>query len=422
MEPNRKWRAAQDMAFPSVVALALVVALLALGCAPAGDRAPAASGTPGKLMAEEISWMKEAAPPSPAVNDQLVAQGAQLFAENCSACHGTAGDGAGVCAPFMAPQPRDFTSGTFRFKTTPGGEMPSDSDVFKTVSAGLHGTGMPPWRFLLTDQERWAVVHYIKTFSGRFADLGPGTPVDLGAAPEVTPERIDAGRTLYAEAGCGQCHGTLGYGDGPAALTLVDDFGKAVLPRNFHKIGQFKRGYTLVDVALTVHTGNNGTPMPAFQEVYSSDQIWNIAAYVLSLGERKMSGGGTPASATQGAHLGEPDVVVQLFERNWNFVPSEIRVRQGQLVRVDFQPTDNGVGAGHGFAIDGYDQDAFINGAMVQRPKSVTFRADKAGTFVFYCSSQCSTGDLHPNMKGKLVVEPSSQAAQAAAAAAGGGR
>ncbi|HEY6394100.1 MAG TPA: hypothetical protein VIX12_01710, partial [Candidatus Binataceae bacterium] len=63
-----------------------------------------------------------------------------------------------------------------------------------------------------------------------------------------------------------------------------------------------------------------------------------------------------------------------------------------------------GLGAGHGFAIDGYDKDAFINGALVGRPKSITFIAYKAGSFTFYCATQCSTGSLHPNMKGTLIV------------------
>ena len=146
--------------------------------------------------------------------------------------------------------------------------------------------------------------------------------------------------------------------------------------------------------------------MPAFDGAFDAQQIWDLAAYVYSLGEKPLSVPGTPASATQGEHLGKPDVVIKLMERHWKFVPDVIRVRQGQVVRIDFQPTDNGLCAGHGFAIDGYDRVAFINGAMVQRPKSLTFRADKAGTFRFYCASQCSTGPLHPNMNGTLIVEP----------------
>ena len=393
-----------SMALGSMALGSVALALLALGCAEGGG--PTAGGPPGALLAERISWTREAVAPSPPVDAQLIERGAQVFAENCSACHGEAGDGAGMCAPFQLPQPRDFTKGIFRFKSTESAALPTDEDLFKTVSAGLHGTGMPPWRFLLSDQDRWAVVHYVKTFSDRFDEQAPGKPIDLGSAPELTAERIEKGRELYVQGGCGQCHGPLGYGDGPSSAALVDDFGKPVFPRNFHKIGQYKRGFTVEDIALTIHTGNNGTPMPSYRDAFTAEQIWELAGYIQSLADRHLSGGGAPAAAHQGEELGEPDVVIELFERNWKYVPNEIRVQQGQVVRIEFQPTDNGLGAGHGLAIDGYDRVAFINGAMVQRPKSITFRADKAGRFTFYCASQCSTGDLHPNMKGTLVVEP----------------
>ena len=65
----------------------------------------------------------------------------------------------------------------------------------------------------------------------------------------------------------------------PRSLTLVDSFGNAIPPRNFHKLSHFKRGYTLRDVALTIHTGNNGTPMPAFNRAFPSEEIWDIAFY-----------------------------------------------------------------------------------------------------------------------------------------------
>jgi heme/copper-type cytochrome/quinol oxidase subunit 2 len=47
----------------------------------------------------------------------------------------------------------------------------------------------------------------------------------------------------------------------------------------------------------------------------------------------------------------------------------------------------------------------FINGAVVGSPRSVTFRIDQPGTYKFYCATQCSTTDLHPHMKGTLIVE-----------------
>ena len=383
----------------------LLTAVIVSGCGtstPSGSTASSAA-TPA---AAPISWTHFEVGEAPAPNAEMLVRGGEVYADNCSACHGENGDGAGLCSAFLAPAPRDFTTGVFRFKTTPGGQMPTDKDLFRTVSLGLHSTGMPPWKFLLSEDDRWAVVQYVKGFAPSFASEGAGESVELGEEPEITAERIAAGRELYDLAKCSMCHGETGYGDGPSAATLVDAFGNAIPARNYHKKSHFKRGHTPRDIALTIHTGNNGTPMPAFDAAFSPDEIWSIAAYVYSMGENPLSGGGSQAAATAGDALGAPDVVIKLMERNWKYVPDVLTVTQGQVVRVDFQPTDNGLGVGHGFAIDGYDRVAFINGALVQRPKSVTFLADKAGTFVFYCASQCSTGPLHPAMNGTLVVEP----------------
>ncbi|MFQ5720272.1 MAG: hypothetical protein ACE5IK_12055, partial [Acidobacteriota bacterium] len=146
----------------------------------------------------------------------------------------------------------------------------------------------------------------------------------------------------------------------------------------------------------------------AFDSAFKPEEIWQLAGYIQSLGQRHLDASGTPAAAHKGDELGNPDVVIHLMERHWKYVPDTLRVKQGQIVRIEFQPTDNGLGVGHGFAIDGYDKASFINGAMVQRPKSLTFLASRAGTFKFYCATQCSTGPLHPHMNGTLIVEPAS--------------
>jgi mono/diheme cytochrome c family protein len=396
----------QDQRIARAAWVVLIVAALGLLGCDRGEKPPAVSTSAAAAAAEPISWTHFDVPTAPAPSSELLAHGKDVYEQNCAACHGRHGGGDGRCAQFLLPHPRNFTAGIFRFKTTPGSALPTDADLFRTVSLGLHATGMPPWRFLLSAHDRWAVVQYVKTLAPAFHDREAGKPVVLGGEPRaVTAEQVARGKQLYADAGCASCHGEEGYGDGQSADTLKDSFGVPIRPRNFHKAADFKRGHTLRDVALTVATGNNGTPMPAFGDALEPDQLWDLAAYVLSLEDKRLAGGGTAAAATVGEHLGKPDVVVKLIERSWQYVPSEIRVRQGQTVRVEFQPTDNGLGAGHGFAIDGYDKVAFINGAMVQRPKSVTFVADKAGRFTFYCATQCSTGSLHPNMKGTLVVE-----------------
>jgi plastocyanin len=100
-----------------------------------------------------------------------------------------------------------------------------------------------------------------------------------------------------------------------------------------------------------------------------------------------------------------PGRVISVREHAWKFEPSEIRVKAGEVVTIQFSTTDNGLGAGHGFAIDGFDQQVFMNGAMVGAPLSTTFKIDEPGRYNFYCSTQCSTTDLHPHMHGVLIVE-----------------
>ena len=405
MSPTRRSTRAR-IASPSIgIGLAAVLLLLAACSTEVDDHF--SSAAVGQAAAAPISWTHFDVPEPPAMTTELATAGQQVYQDNCASCHGETGAADGVCAGFLIPQPRDFTTGVYRFKTTPGAELPTDEDLFRTVSLGIHSTGMPPWQFLLSEEDRWALVAHLKTLSEKFERDGAGIPVDLGSEPAtVSAEMIARGRDMYAKAQCGKCHGEGGYGDGPSALTLEDAFGNPIPPRNYHKAADFKRGHTLRDIALTIHTGNNGTPMPAFDSALSEEEVWDLAAYVHSLAELRFAGGGTPAAAILGSELGEPDVVVELTERQWKFIPNEIRVREGQVVRINFQPTDNGLGVGHGFAVDGYDKTVFMNGVLVQRPKSVTFLADKPGTFTFYCATQCSTGPLHPKMNGKLIVEP----------------
>lgn len=401
MEVRRAHRWMPALVGCIAVTALISTALMLAGCEKHESVSPQAAAAPPIL-----SWTHFEVPLKPSVTPELVAHGREVFQSNCASCHGEKGDGNGKCADFLKPRPRNFTVGVFRFKTTPGPDLPTDSDLFRTVSLGLRGTPMPPWKFLLPEQDRWAVVEYVKTLVPAFKEQKPGTPVTLGNEPKaISPDAVRRGREMFGDAGCNKCHGDEGYGDGESSDTLVDYEQRPIRPRNFHKGFEFKRGHTLRDIALTIATGNNGTPMPSFADSLDPSQVWDVAQYVYGLDDKRLAPGvGAQSAERRGEHLGKPDVVIKLRERAWRYYPDSITVRKGQVVRVDFQPTDNGLGAGHGFAVDGYDKDVFINGSLVGRPKSVTFLADKAGSFTFYCATQCSTGSLHPHMKGTLIV------------------
>jgi cytochrome c oxidase cbb3-type subunit 2 len=183
---------------------------------------------------------------------------------------------------FSIAQPRDFTAGVFKFRTTPTDSLPLDSDLYRTITAGIRGTAMPPW-FNLPEQDRWDVIHYIKTFSPDFKAFPPGPPIAITRPPTPTPELIAKGKKVFEEMMCWECHGNEGKGDGPKSDTMKDDFGSRIPPANFTK-GVFKSGPRSEDIFRTFMTGLSGTPMPSFSYSFTSpDDGWALTYFVLSL-------------------------------------------------------------------------------------------------------------------------------------------
>ena len=78
-------------------------------------------------------------------SDQQRAQGEKLYGKYCSQCHGETGNGVGPATGRVKPAPRDFTSGKYKFRTTPSGLLPTDADLYKVIKDGLPYTSMPGW-------------------------------------------------------------------------------------------------------------------------------------------------------------------------------------------------------------------------------------------------------------------------------------
>ncbi len=123
--------------------------------------------------------------------------GKVLYRRYCITCHGVHGDGAGENAPHLEPKPRDFTRAAFKCRSTPSGSLPTDSDLYNTISRGIYNTGMPSWE-PLTRQQRADLVAYIKTFSTRFHEEPPVTSVPI--LLELSREGREGKRSVRAHA------------------------------------------------------------------------------------------------------------------------------------------------------------------------------------------------------------------------------
>src|SRR6185503_13433947 len=60
--------------------------------------------------------------------------GKRVYVARCAPCHGERGDGKGPVAPYLTPDPRDFTAGVYKVRTTESGQPPTDDDLFRVVS------------------------------------------------------------------------------------------------------------------------------------------------------------------------------------------------------------------------------------------------------------------------------------------------
>jgi c(7)-type cytochrome triheme protein len=214
---------------------------------------------------------------------EALERGKAVYLDACAVCHGEEGNGRGPLAAGLDPLPRDFTAGKFQFRTTNSSSLPTDYDMFRTITRGIPGTSMPSFSFLSYD-DRSALTQYVKTFSPLFATLKPPVPITIPDAPAKTPELMEMGKKFFKEADCHKCHGETGRGDGPSAPTLKDDWDRPVRAFDLTS-GRPKSGSTLKDYYRILMTGLKGTPMPDFSEVFEPEQAWAVVYFAYSLGE-----------------------------------------------------------------------------------------------------------------------------------------
>ena len=213
---------------------------------------------------------------------------AALYDQWCAGCHGVEGTGDGPSAEWMLPRPRDFTTALYQIRTTPSGQLPTDEDILRVIDEGMPGTTMPGWEGILTEDERLALVDYLKSFSPFFENSEQPDPMDFSDAPSASEERIAEGRDVYQRVECYRCHGDAGRGDGNSAPTLEDDNERPIRAADLTEGWTFNGGSTVEEIFRRMRTGLDGTPMPSQSDliqggVITEDELWSLAHYVRSL-------------------------------------------------------------------------------------------------------------------------------------------
>jgi mono/diheme cytochrome c family protein len=224
------------------------------------------------------------------------AAGKVVYLQHCAACHGVNGDGAGPASVWLFPRPRNFSAGLFKIKTTPGTALPTDEDLFGTVTRGMPGSSMPSFTYL-SEGERRDAVQYIKYLAAytdaagkrinRFEEAGNkgllAGPIQVPPEPPVTVQSLAEGARLFSKLNCVLCHGETGAGDGPNAPSLKDTQGLYLPPRDFNT-GAFRGGHTGRDLFTRIAIGLAGTPMVAFDNKVMTDQErWSLVHFIQSL-------------------------------------------------------------------------------------------------------------------------------------------
>ena len=87
-------------------------------------------------------------------DDDALAAGEKHYAARCASCHGDTGKGDGKATRFIKPAPADISTIEARDRMT-------DGEMFYKITEGRKP--MPGMARTLSDEERWQVVHYLRT-------------------------------------------------------------------------------------------------------------------------------------------------------------------------------------------------------------------------------------------------------------------
>jgi mono/diheme cytochrome c family protein len=203
-------------------------------------------------------------------------QGKAIFTRECMVCHGDAGRGQGPYRAELQPGPPDFGDGGYGDYT--------DADYFWRISEGVPWSAMPAWKLQYGEEDRWKVVHYIRTMFTQTEAPPPAPPEgedftypDFYKESARFPEDVsyERGKVVFLT-NCAHCHGVAGDDQGwdgaylnPPPADFREMAGKMMTPE--------VQGEHLAKVTF----GIQDTAMPAWGEFLPESQRWDVIKYLM---------------------------------------------------------------------------------------------------------------------------------------------
>jgi cytochrome c oxidase subunit II len=124
-----------------------------------------------------------------------------------------------------------------------------------------------------------------------------------------------------------------------------------------------------------------------------------VVAGTLSRSSLESAGAASAALEAAPQDSVRPPQEIRVTARKYSFTPARIEVQENDLVKVTMEAAD----IPHSFTIDD-DNYRIAKRATPGHPVVFEFRADKVGTFPFYCN--LTTDPNCKGMHGELVVHP----------------
>ena len=133
-----------------IAQLVLIGTLFLTACGAAARTSAPDQDVAGTLAPVPAAYAGKANP----LGLEAAGQGADIFKSNCEMCHGPQGHGDGPAGGSLDPKPKNLA-----FLQ----ESAGDDYLFWRISEGRPGTAMVAWKGILSEEQIWQVILFIRT-------------------------------------------------------------------------------------------------------------------------------------------------------------------------------------------------------------------------------------------------------------------